>query len=938
MTPRLTPLSSYRIAVVVFFSLSFQLLGSLALCHAEDEENSVSEVGLDFFEKKIRPVLVEHCYECHSADSKIVRGGLLVDSAEAFRKGGDSGESVVPGKPGEGTLLDALKHETFEMPPKQKLPEQVISDFEAWIAMGAPDPREATSKAAAKKMGMDLETGRQFWSFKPLRKVTLPKVQLTDWPQSKIDQFILAKQEEHGLRPGADAGDLTLLRRLYFDLTGLPPSAEQVLAFQSNQSDARWTEVIDELFASKNFGEHWGRYWLDLARYSESTGGGRSLLYGESWRYRNYVIDSFNADKPYDTFILEQLAGDLLEAENYEQRQQQIIATAFLALGPHNYENQDKEQLRMDIVDEQIDTTGRVFLGMTIGCARCHDHKFDPIPTSDYYALAGIFRSTNSLVDGNVSRWVSTPLPQSQQQTDLIRKHESNLAETNEALRKLQARMTQLKVGLPAILVDTDQATLVGDWTESQSVKGYIGENYRHSSDLTSSATYEIPLQPGLYEVQISYTPSSNRTRKAKVTVQHSEGEKEFLINQQLAPNEDGTFHSLGEFEVGELLTVQIRPTEMSPTIIDAVRLISKSEVNGELADKLQKELAEANVELTALQAKLKKLEANAPEKPPLAVSVEEMEQAEDYFVCIRGNVHNLGEPVKRGFLSVIQSSEPVSLPDDTSGRLEFANWIASPENPLTARVFVNRVWHSLFGVGLVRTVDNFGVPGETPSHPELLDFLASEFVENGWSMKKLIRQIVLTRTYQLDSSLSAVSAKDPENRYLTHQNRKRLRAESIHDALLSMSGELDPTPAGNSMRPGTRSEYGYKFDFGKRAVYLPVFRNRLPDLFTVFDFPDPNLSQGRRTSSTVSPQSLFLMNSEFVHMRSEETAKRVLAIEGDTPQRLEWLILTTLNRYPTSDEQRLFGDFLEDDPESLEAWSQVCQALFGSLDFRFVE
>ncbi|QDT30818.1 DUF1553 domain-containing protein [Thalassoglobus polymorphus] len=938
MPSRLTPLSSYRIAVIVFFSLSFQLLGSLAKCHAEDEGISASEAGLDFFEKKIRPVLVEHCYECHSADSKIVRGGLLVDSAEAFRKGGDSGESVVPGKPGEGTLLDALKHETFEMPPKQKLPEQVISDFETWIAMGAPDPRKATLKTAAKKMGMDLETGRQFWSFKPLQKVALPKVQFTDWPQSKIDQFILAKQEEQGLRPGADAGDLTLLRRLYFDLTGLPPSVEQVQAFQSNQSDARWAEVIDELLASKNFGEHWGRYWLDLARYSESTGGGRSLLYRESWRYRNYVIDSFNGDKPYDTFILEQIAGDLLEAEEYKQRQQQIVATAFLALGPHNYENQDKEQLRMDIVDEQIDTTGRVFLGMTIGCARCHDHKFDPIPTSDYYALAGIFRSTNSLVDGNVSRWVSTPLPQSQEQTDFIRAHESNLAETNQALRKLQARMTQLKVGLPAILVDTDQATLVGEWTESQSVKGYVGENYRHSSDLTSSATYDIPVQPGLYEVQLSYTPASNRTRKAKVTVQHAEGEKEFLINQQLTPSEDGTFHSLGEFEVQELLTVQVRPTEMSPTIIDAVRLISKSDLNGELAEKLQKELAEANVELTALQAKLKKLEANAPEKPPLAVSVEEMEKAEDYFVCIRGNVHNLGEPVKRGFLSVIQSSETAPLPADASGRLEFANWIASPENPLTARVFVNRVWHSLFGVGLVRTVDNFGVPGETPSHPELLDFLANEFIENGWSMKKLIRQIVLTRTYQLDSTLSSVSGQDPENRYLTHQNRKRLRAESIHDSLLSMSGELDPTPAGNSMRPGTRSEYGYKFDFGKRAVYLPVFRNRLPDLFTVFDFPDPNLSQGRRTSSTVSPQSLFLMNSEFVHIRSEETAKRVLAIEGDVPQRIEWLILTTLNRYPTSDEQRLFGDFLGEDPESLEAWSQVCQVLFGSLDFRFVD
>lgn len=913
--------------------LSFTLAWvAIAAAPLWSQERSADDV--EFFEKKIRPVLVEHCYECHSADAKAIRGGLRVDSREAFRNGGDSGAAVVPGHLDQGTLLDALRYETFEMPPKQKLPESVIRDFETWISLGAPDPREDVATTPPEHE-IDLQQGRQFWSFQPIQQRARPKVDRTTWPIHEIDTFILAAQEQHNLLPGPDADELTLLRRLCFDLTGLPPTVTQIDRFLQDNSGHRVENIVDELLASPRFGERWGRHWLDLARYSDSTGGGRSLLYGEAWRYRNYVIDSLNDDKPYDVFIREQIAGDLLQSEDFYERQQQIIATAFLALGPHNYENQDKEQLRMDVVDEQIDTMGRVFLGMTLGCARCHDHKFDPIPTTDYYALAGIFRSTNSLVDGNVSRWVSTPLPRSPEQARQLAEFQEQQAQTKHEIEQLQQRIETLKSALPAVEIDNLQAELSGDWTNSTSVKGFRHADYQHSSDVTASAQYSFDVEPGMYEVRISYTEHGNRTRKAKVTVRHADGETESLINQQLAPNVDGTWHRLGEFPGAETLVVTIQPTEQAATIIDAVQIISKSDISDQQLSENQQQIEQAEFRIRELEKRLKR---PAPVQAVDVVSVADVEQPADYFVCIRGNPHNLGAPVRRGFLSVIGDliEQPPSA--QQSGRLELAEWITHPQNPLTARVYVNRIWHHLFGAGIVRTVDNFGAPGESPSHPELLDSLARSFMDGGWSTKRLIRHIVLSRTYQLSSQPTGDVTNDADNRFLTHQNRRRLSAEEIHDAMFVASAELDFAAIDDAVRPGTKSEYGYAFEFGHRAVYLPVFRNRLPDVLTVFDFPDPNLSRGRRTSSTISPQSLFLMNSEFVSQRSRATARRVLKLHDDPTSRLNWLSLSILGRYPHSDETRLFDEFLDGDSDSLDRWTSICQTLFASLDFRFVK
>lgn len=916
--------------------LTFKVLILLTLVSGGSSEADApaTDDGNEFFEEKIRPVLVQHCYACHSADAKAVRGGLLVDHAAGFRKGGDSGATIVPGDTSAGTLLEALRYETFEMPPQQKLPAEVIKDFETWIAMGAPDPRTEKISHPVATQGIDLAAGRNFWSFRPVQKIAPPEVFKQEWPKSNIDRFILAAQESRGLRPGPDAGSLTRLRRLYFDLIGLPPSVEEILKYQADLSQERWTNIVDELLASPQFGERWGRHWLDLARYSNSTGGGRSLLYGDSWRYRNYVLDAFHNDKPYDQFVREQIAGDLLQSTDYRERREQLIATGFLALGPHNYENQDKEQLRMDVVDEQIDTVGRVFLGMTIACARCHDHKFDPIPTTDYYALAGIFRSTNSLVNSNVSKWVSTPLPLAPEEEERQQQLATESIARNKEIQKLRTQIENLKADLPALIVDNDSATLVGNWVESTSVSGFVGKNYQHSNDPNASATYEVDLEPGEYEIRLSYTEHTNRPKAAKVTIVHANEKTERSLNQQLAPNINGTFHSLGAFTANASLAVVIRPDGAGSTIIDAVQFIPKAETDDKKRTQIEADLVALNQRLKLLEKEQKK------EQPPQAeqiVSVAENETPGDYFVCIRGDAHNLGQSVPRGVLSVVAQPTVAEISEAASGRLELANWLANAEHPLTSRVYVNRVWQHLFGVGLVRTVDHFGIPGETPSHPELLDFLAHEFTSHGWSTKHLIRQIVLSRTYQLAGDPLEDGDANAENRWLTHQNRRRLSAEAIHDALLSFSGELDRSPANKTVRPETKSEYGYQFDFGKRAVYLPVFRNQLPDLLAVFDFPDPNLSQGRRTSSTISPQALFMMNSEFVQTRAGEMATRILDRELTQEEQLEWLILTILNRYPSSNEQRVFSKFLGPEP-TLERWTQVCQALFGSLDFRFLE
>lgn len=919
------------------------------------EDTAASAADLAFFESKIRPVLVEHCYACHSAQAKQVRGKLLLDTRAGARRGGESGPAVTPGKPDESLLLSALRHESFEMPPDQKLSDSVIADFETWIRRGAADPRagDATVGLAA----IDVEVGRKFWSFQPLHKAAPPEVADTSWPRTDIDRFVLAKLEAAHVHPGPDADDRTLIRRVYFDLLGLPPTPEEM----QRAEDEAFETLVDRLLDSPHFGERWGRHWLDVVRYADSTGGGRTRILHDAWRYRDYVIRAFNEGRPFDRFIEEQIAGDLLPYTNRAQRVEQLTATTFLALGPTNYEEQDKELLRMEVVDEQLDTVGRAFLGMTIGCARCHDHKFDPIPTRDYYALAGIFRNTKTLNHANVSNWIERQLPVDPAWQAALDAHQAAVNEMTAKLNAAKQLVAQAGSGefdlqrLPGIVIDDAQALVAGDWRTSRSVRTYLGEHYLHDeavNDGASSVTYRPAFATaGEYEVRISYTASTNRAAQAPITVRGADGERTIRVDQREKPAIGGVFHSLGSFrfQAGTAGAVVISNDDARGQVIaDAVQFLpvetssSQAEINQPSPSSRQA----ARDALAKLEEELAALKKRAPPSAPQVMSVEEEQQVVDCPLHVRGNVHNLGEAVPRGFLSVAEFGWSPEFSDSQSGRRELAHWIAHRDNPLTARVAVNRIWLHLLGEGLVRTPDTFGTTGEAPSHPELLDYLAARFIESGWSTKALIREIVLSRVYQLSSAAQPdLSAADPDNRWLARANRRRLDAEAIRDAMLSVSGRLDLTAEGTLIDPRLDSEFGYEYRGSRRSVYVPVFRNELDGLFEVFDVADPNLVTGRRNVSTLPTQALYLMNSPFVMQQAQTAAKRVLAEDvADVGARAVRLYELALGRPPTPRELELTLRHVEaklarpsDQDSEIEAWTSVFQSLFACLDFRYV-
>jgi hypothetical protein len=920
-----------------------------------------SQEGVDFFERKIRPVLVEHCYSCHSTDAKKTRGGLLVDTRKGLLEGGDKGPAIVPGHPDKSLLIRAIRYTDPElkMPKMSRLPADVVTDFEKWVKMGAPDPRGGGVKVAHKYP--TVEEGRKFWAFQPPKMPEIPQVKDAKWARSDIDRLILAKFEEKGLRPAPDANRAVLLRRLYYAIIGLPPTPEEFDAFVNDRSPNAIVNVVDRLLASPHFGERWGRHWLDVARFAESSGGGRTLMFRDAWRYRDYVINAFNSDKPFDQFIIEQLAGDLQNARTPEERYWQLVATAFLLLGPTNFERQDKPLLEMDIIDEMIDTMGKGFLGMTIGCARCHDHKFDPIPTKDYYALAGIFKSTKFIVHSNVSKWMERPLPAQNPDLEIaIKKHESSVAQLKKQIALVKAKnpgvVTEPIKGtpldpksLPGIVIDDSDARKVGNWKHSTYSGNYVGMGYLYD-DRGMKGEKTVTFQPeftesGVYEVRLAYVPHTNRADKVQVRIFHREGDDTIHVNQRLAPTIDTRFISLGRFRFtkGSQWFVMVSTDGANGHVVaDAVQFLPEA-----IADK-QMVVAPKTIKGTAtlaeLEAQLKALEKTAPERPT-AMAVADSDKIIDMHVCIRGIVHNKGDIVPRGFLQVAslprKRGEESWLPKNESGRRDLARWIASSDNPLTSRVFVNRVWHHLFGQGLVRTVDNFGATGETPSHPELLDYLAVKFTQDGWSVKKLIRTMVLSRAYQMASEPNDAGMKaDPENRLLWRMNRQRLQAEAIRDTILHVSGQLDRVALGNTIKKGTVAERDYVFDDVRRSIYTPIFRNRLHELFEVFDFPDPNIVTGRRNVSTVPTQALYMMNSPFIMTQARHAATLALKDANlKDAERIDLAYRKTLGRLPTPRERELALAFVSVPvfEQRLPAWERFYQTLFACVDFRYV-
>jgi hypothetical protein len=778
-------------------------------------ESAVTPEQGAFFEKSIRPVLVKECYSCHATTARKIRGGLTLDTRDGLRKGGETGPAIVPGDPKKSLLVQALRHaqDNLKMPPKKKLPAEVIADFEKWVAMGAPDPRGGPVKVV--KNEIDIEKGRTFWAFQPPHKQAPPAVKDTAWPRSDIDRFLLAGLEAKGLKPVADADPRMLLRRLSFDLVGLPPTPEEmadfVRAYASNPQ-AALEAVVDRLLASPQYGERFGRHWLDVARYAESSGRANNIAYPYAWRYRDYVIAAFNKDRPYDQFIREQLAGDLLPARDDVEKTDFVTATSFLAIGPKTHNERNRRQFQMDLADEQIDATFQAFQALTVACARCHDHKFDPIPQKDYYALAGIFTSTETC-------YGTIRLIQSNHPSALL-----TLPKTGGARPGLEPLTAERRAAIEEQIKDM-------------------------------------------------------RERQTRVTGQNAFIQRIFLRSRQ-----------------------------------------------------------------TILQSQLERYEADGTPKLR-TMGVRERSFPADSRVYVRGELDQPGETVQRGFPRVLTTKQPTIK--EGSGRRDLAEWIASRDNPLTARVMANRVWLHLMGHGLVGTPDNFGASGQKPSHPALLDSLAVSFVEDGWSVKRLIRRIVLSRAYGLSSQFEQSNYEiDPDNVLVWRMPKRRLEAEALRDAMLAVAGRLDLSPPeGSSVARQGEGPASFRgrgagdstVSDTHRTVYLAIVRDLVPEALTLFDFPDPSLIIGERPTTTVPAQSLYLMNNPFVIRQAEALADRLLSGSGDDAARVARAYELCYSRPPSERERKKAEKFLADHGRKQPgkpAWTALCQAFLASAEF----
>ncbi len=981
-----------------------------------------ADSGRAFFESEIAPILEQRCYECHSHESDEVKGGLVLDSRSGWERGGESGPAIVPGEPDKSRLIQAVKYhdEELQMPPEEKkLPEGEIALLEKWVAMGAPDPRQAKQREY---------DPAKLWALEPIRIYDPPATSKREWPGDDIDRFILAGLEKAGLEPTADADRYTLLRRVTFDLTGLPPTPEEIEAFVNDSSGQAYEKVVDRLLGYEAFGDHWARHWFDLSCYADLADIQGNVIIRDAWRYRDYVIESLNADKPLDRFIHEQIAGDLLPWQTDEQRREQIIATGYLAIGPWTLQNYIKGQLDADVVDHQIDRIGRTFLGQTLACARCHDHKFDPVPTADYYALAGIFHSTLTTSYDGPGVWSAineVALPDLRSSPEEQARRKAALADLRSRRQTLQAELTTLVLQIPggsdanvltlenaitsnekgtryelsfkagpSVWAAAPQRTTAADGLQIDllRVDGSVLAGFRHNPGPWSRTRDSQKLKPARFSytgdgsggIQIRITsasPGSGRFGGAiddlAITSNKTTIFSENFDVLKTSPTEGlqadtrlrvlakvalpgwvgaGIHHShavdlgSGDYAIqffggGAKALAQAKPVTEAEKTAHARAL------------ELEKQVSELAAQIPTLEEK------DAPEK---ALAVRDIDEPADSPVYRRGNFQNLGDIVPRGFPSAILVSSSYAISSGSSGRLQLAQWLTDSENPLPTRVLVNRIWHHLFGQGLVRSVDYFGVHGEMPSHPELLDFLALRFREDDqWSLKKTIRRMALSRTYQMAPSYNAKAAAiDSDNRLLWHMPRRRLTAESIRDAMLEVSGELDAARggpslgldlkdnimgAGGNVNPPT---WGNKIPDGvmnRRSIYLPLKRERPVgelEILSIFDFPHPNEITGARPNTAVATQALFLTNAPFVKQRAAQLAQRLAGEESsDELARVNRLFLLTTGRPAVAEEVETALAFLDECEGELEAgnaragaWTQLCHAVLGSNQFLFRE
>lgn len=1089
------------------------LLFVWVLCRCLVSATAAETDDLDFFERKVRPVLVEHCYECHSADAKSLKGGLRVDSRATLLTGGDTRPAIVPNKAADSLLVEAIRYgnQALQMPPKHRLSEAVIADLEFWINRGAVFP--GSESPVAERKPDSAAAPSSHWAFKPISDHQPPDADKSI--PHPVDCFIRAKLAEQGLQPASPADRRTLVRRVYFDLIGLPPTPAEVDAFLSDIAPDAYERLIERLLASPRYGERWGRWWLDVARYADTNGQDENKVMANAWRYRDWVIAAFNSDKPFDQFTVEQIAGDLLPTNSVPEEIQfdRWTATGLLVMGPKMLAEQDKPKLVMDIVDEQIDIVSRAFLGLTVGCARCHDHKFDPVSARDYYALAGIFKSTRTMenldfvskfnerkiatrehlaaleaygkalagatnrIDSAI-KGANASLAQKRHEqlgslllaairNDSVRSADSidsdaSLSEPLKRLRQLlaqdsgtnsPARLLRDAASSPerltAFLRDAETNRFVPDGLAYTS--GKIGDAFLATGSNELTIPHEPALEPSSLSVEawvrVAQFPEGGDTRRWLVNKNGNEwveGHYALMIDGDRAGAylnigggrenvfavwsaehslKTGKWHHLAFSYDGGLLRLFVdgkpagekavnrpRVAGGSPVVLarrqdgynrfkgvlDEVRIFNRALTSEEvrshfehpdqpvtdgvvarrnfndLTDSERATVARTETyeaifgadgvlalpkdprplypsatrdEIAWLERERDELKSSAP--PPIAYALAVAEDKPvDLPVHIRGSHLNIAkDPVPRGFIQVVQKDAPKPLPANQSGRLELARWLTSAENPLPARVIVNRIWQAHFGEGLVRTPDNFGVRGELPTHPELLDWLAREFIRSGWSVKAMHRLILSSATYRQSANATSVST-DPENRLLAHFPRVRLEAEMVRDALLAVSGKLDQTTGGSLVKWGNNDyvpDDESSAKSSRRSVYLPVVRDKVYDVFTIFDFANPSVGQSKRFPTVVSHQALFFLNSPLVKDCASTLARTLRNTPcKDDAERIQLAYQSVLGRPPSTAETARVTEFLKTvgneakEGRTPEGWTAFCQMLFASNEFLY--
>ena len=1071
--------------IVVFLALQITAAGMGLASDAADgtdknrdqRAESDDSVKTDFFERQVRPLLEARCVMCHGEDEQ--ESGLRLDSLSAALAGGERGPALVPGQPDASLLIHAVNHtDDLQMPPKEKLAPDELMVFERWIRDGARWPgylkEEAPADEEASQFSLTDED-RQHWAFQPVADPAIPVVRQRDWCQQPLDRFVLHRLEQEGIVPAPAADRRQLVRRMTFGLTGLPPTPHDVDTFVSDRSPIAIDRLIDRLLASPHYGEHWGRLWFDVVRYADSNGMDENLAFAYAYPYRDYVIASMNRGKSYRRFLQEQVAGDVMPSHYFRNEQEAIdakVATAIYAIGPKMLADDDGRQKELDTIDELIRTFGRGFLGLTLDCARCHDHKFDPISTSDYYGLAGIFKSTKLMDDFGsvksvVAMWHLNTIATEEQQRQhdahqagidqLQQEIESYIADANNRLQtRLVAQVPRyLAVASQYVGLDADVA-IDGGWSVADElIDGAAHGEYivREAEDFDrgnifsttegygegigiitqegdkNHVEYDVDLPAaGIYQLELRYASAQHRSIRLRIDGDLQVDDVGGEVTGGFHPNEQrwhvaGTYQlpagrvTLGLEKIGPhldkwLLVPVNRPTALNRSLPDALlrpwvaflrqqreqtdarwqeweqverKRRQSGALTGEQAEAiyhtwlmrdgaLRRSIRDLligqqgpcrlpdnpeefytdqdTVELATLRGQRQKCVDSLPQLPRVMGVAEG--DVQNMRVHIRGSYLSLGDEVPRRFPELLALGEAV-VDGETSGRWRLAQWLTRDDHPLTARVLVNRIWAGLFGEGLVRSPNNLGQMGSRPDHPELLDHLTTRFIASGWSIKRLQRYILTSRVYQMGTDYHDVGAeRDPDNRWLWRFPRRRLTAEQFRDATLAVSGSLDRTMYGQLLQfkdhtyiTSTSDGRGDGMFAGRRrTVYLPVVRSALFELLQTFDFPDPSVTVGARSSTTVPSQALAVMNSDEVAMAANWLAQQSAHLGTGAKERIDYLFSCCYGRSPTAPELGASLQFVDDVTREFkreqnnngDAWRSLCRVLLGSNEFLYLE